>query len=294
LRNALAQSVNIPSVKVLYLAGLSDTLRLAKAMGISTLSQPDRYGLTLVLGGGEVTLLEMTSAYGTFATNGVHHPPTAILKIEDAQGNVLEDNTQTAGNQVLDPRIAQMITDVLSDTAAREPLGVNATLSFPGRDVALKTGTTNDYRDAWTIGYTPTIVIGMWAGNNDNTSMEKRVSGLIVGPMWGEMMRYALEHTPNESFSRAEYAPAHKPALNGFWQLPGSDGSIHEILYWVDRQDPTGLPPSNPARDPQYRYWEAPVRSYASGAGLAEVAPIDPSTFVPEADTIPPEEVGEN
>ncbi len=264
LRNALAQSINVPAVKVLYLAGIRDTIRLAKAMGINTLNEPDRYGLTLVLGGGEVTLLDITSAYGVFAQDGVRYEPVAVLRIEDHNGNLIENNESPVGNQVLDRSVAQKINDVLSDVVAREPLGVNATLSFPGRDVALKTGTTNDYRDAWTIGYTPNVVIGMWAGNNDNSSMEKRVSGLIVGPMWGEAMRYALSKTPNESFSRAEYQPSDKPILNGVWQIPGSDGTIHEILYWIDKDNPLGPGPSNPGSDPQLRLWDPPVAAWSN------------------------------
>lgn len=267
LRNALAQSINIPAVKVLYLAGLNDTIRLAKSMGITTLQDPARYGLTLVLGGGEVTLLDMTSAYGVFAADGVRHDPISVLKIEDATGRVIEDNTNPQSVQVLSRETAQKINDVLSDVVAREPLGVNAALNFGGRDVALKTGTTNDYRDAWTIGYTPNIVVGMWAGNNDNSSMEKRVSGLIVGPMWGDVMRYALSVIPNESFTRAEYTPAAKPVLGGAWQTPGADGLVHEILYWVDKYNPTSPSPSNPANDPQYNFWEAPVRAWA-GSGV--------------------------
>ena len=262
LRNALAQSINIPAVKVLYLAGIPDTIRLAKAMGISTLESANRYGLTLVLGGGEVTLLDMASAYGVFAQDGVRHEPVSVLKVEDPTGRVIEDNTTPTGTRVLPAEVAQKINDVLSDTVAREPLGVNATLSFPGRDVALKTGTTNDYRDAWTIGYTPSIVIGMWAGNNDNSSMEKRVSGLIVGPMWGEAMRFALSRLPAEAFSRSEYSQPQKPALAGLWQTAGSDGVLHDLLYWVEKNSPTGPPPINPASDPQYRYWEYPLTSW--------------------------------
>src|SRR6185503_16420306 len=184
LRDALAQSINVPAVKLLYLAGVSDSLELAKSMGISTLGDPGQYGLTLVLGGGEVTLLDMTSAYGAFATNGTHYPPVAVLKVEDQSGAVIEDNTQSVGTKVLPSNIAEEINSILSDYNARAPLGENGFLSFAGHDVAVKTGTTNNYRDAWTIGYTPNIVIGVWAGNNDNSPMSKKVSGFIVGPMW--------------------------------------------------------------------------------------------------------------
>src|SRR6185312_8555409 len=162
------------------------TLQLAKSMGISTLGDPNQYGLTLVLGGGEVSLMDMTSAYGAFAQNGVHYQPTAVLKIEDQNGNVIEDDTQPAGTQVLDTQVAEQINDVLSDPVARAPLGENSLVYFPGYDVAVKTGTTNNYRDAWTIGYTPNLVVGVWAGNNNNTAMTHTVSGFIVGPMWNQ------------------------------------------------------------------------------------------------------------
>lgn len=266
LRNALAQSRNIPAVKTIYLAGLSDTLRLAKSLGISTLGDPNQYGLTLVLGGGEVTPLDMTNAYGAFANNGLHFEEQSILKIEDAQGNIMEDNTQAAGVQILNPTVAQQIADVLSDPVARGPLGENNLFDFPGHDVAIKTGTTNNYRDAWTIGFTPNIVVGAWAGNNDNTPMVRRVSGFIIGPAWAEFMRYALTRLPQEPFARAEVAPPTKPVLNGVWQNPGSDGLIHDILYWVNKTDPQGS--GNSIGDSQYKYWEYPVQAWVASNGI--------------------------
>ncbi len=268
LRDALAQSINIPAVKLLYLVGISDALKLAKSMGISTLGNPDQYGLTLVLGGGEVTPLEMTSAYGAFANDGLHYDTTPVLKVEDAQGNVIEDNTERNGSQVVPPDVAEKINDVLSDPVARAPLGENDLFTFPGHDVAVKTGTTNDYRDAWTVGYTPNIAVGIWAGNNDNSSMVKKVSGFIVGPAWSEFMQYALTKVPSQPFDRPEYTPSTKPVLNGNWQTPGSDGLVHEILYWVNKNDPTGPAPANPAADPQFERWDAPVRAKYGGYGV--------------------------
>ncbi len=264
LRDAIAQSINIPSIKVLYLAGIADTLQLAKSMGISTLGDPSQYGLTLVLGGGETTLLDMTSAYGAFAQNGVHVSPVSVLKITDENGKVLEDNTQPVGSQVLPTTVAQEINDILSDPVAKAPLGENDLLTFPGRDVAVKTGTTNDYKDAWTIGYTPNLVVGIWAGNNNNTPMVKKVSGFIVGPMWHEFMTYALAKTPVESFTRGTVDESGlKPVLRGVWNTPGSDSQLHEILYWVDKNNPNGPQPANPGADPQFQYWDIPVRNWS-------------------------------
>lgn len=282
LREALAQSINVPAVKVLYLAGMLDTLKLAKSMGISTLTNTDQYGLTLVLGGGEVRPLDMASAYGSFANDGLHYDPTPILKIEDPQGNVIENNSMRNGSQVLSPEVAQKINDVLSDVSAAQPLGLNSFRNF-GQDVALKTGTTNDYRDAWIIGYTPNIVAAFWAGNNDNSAMIRRTGGAIVAPAWSEFMREALRVIPSQPFTRAEYAPAQKPVLNGNWQVPGSDGLVHEILYWVDKNNPTGPAPSNPASDPQFNYWDAPVRAqYGSYGAFTPPAQETPQPQQPQ------------
>jgi 1A family penicillin-binding protein len=268
LRNAIAQSINVPSIKILYLAGISNTLQLAKSMGISTLSNANQYGLTLVLGGGEVSLLEMASAYGTFATDGTRYPSTAVIKIEDTNGKIIEDNSQQSGTQVLQPLVAQQINDILSDPVARAPLGANALLSFPGYDVAVKTGTTNDYRDAWTIGYTPNLVVGIWAGNNDNTSMTHQVSGFIVGPMWNKFVAYALPQRQTQYFTRPTVDQSNlKPVLRGVWQNPGSDGALHEILYWLNKNDPNGsTPPST--NDSQYNLWETGLQVWLQKNGM--------------------------
>ena len=274
-KDALAQSINVPAIKVLYLAGIQNTLNLAKSMGITTLSNPNQYGLTLVLGGGEVTLLDMSSAYSTFAQDGMHHDPVSVLQIQDANGAVIENNTQQNGTQVLPTQVAEQINNMLSDSVARAPLGENNLLSFPGHDVAVKTGTTNDYKDAWTIGYTPNIVVGMWVGNNNNTPMVKKVSGFIVGPMWNEFMRYALSTLPNESFTLSETDQSNlKPVLRGIWQTPGSDGKPHEILYWVNKNDPNGAPPTNPDSDPQFKYWDGPVQNWVAQHGVSPI-PVD-------------------
>ena len=267
LRDAIAQSINIPSVKLLYLAGIDSTLQLAKSMGISTLGNANQYGLTLVLGGGEVNLLEMSGAYGAFATDGIHYQPTAILKIEDANGNIIEDDSQPTGTQVLQPQVAEEINDVLSDAVARAPLGENALVSFPDYDVAVKTGTTNNYKDAWTIGYTPNLVVGIWAGNNDNTPMSHQVSGFIVGPMWHQFMEYALPTRPTQYFTRTTVDESNlKPILRGDWQVPGSDGALHEILYWLNKSDPTGPTPPDPT-DPQYTAWEDGLHAWIAKNG---------------------------
>ena len=122
--------------------------------------------------------------------------------------------------------------------------------------MAVKTGTTNNYKDAWTVGYTPNLVVGIWAGNNDNTSMTHQVSGFIVGPMWNKFMNYVLPTRTTQYFTRTTIDESNlKPILRGQWQTPGSDGALHEILYWLNKNDPTGPTPADPT-DPQYSLWE--------------------------------------
>lgn len=216
-------------MKVLYLAGLKDSLQTAANMGITSLTDPDRYGLTLVLGGGEVSPLELTSAYGVFADDGVRNPYQSILEIDDSSGKVLEKE-QLNPSQVLPADSAEKISDILSDDNARSGLyGVHSVLYFPGRDVAAKTGTTNDYRDAWIMGYTPNLAVGAWAGNNDNTPMDKKVSGLIVAPLWNAFMTEALKQLPDEKFKKPVPQDTSKlaPILRGVWQ--------GGVTYFIDK-----------------------------------------------------------
>lgn len=290
MRESLAQSINIPAVKTLYLAGIADSINLARNMGITSLGNANQYGLTLVLGGGEVSLLDMVSAYGVFATEGVRNPYISILKVQDASGRVLEEAKPSPTN-VLEPEVARKISDILSDNVARTPLyGANSIIYFADRDVAVKTGTTNDYKDAWTIGYTPSVVVGTWAGNNDNTSMEKKVSGLIVAPMWREFMNEVLKTVPPESFTEPLREDSYdlKPVLRGKWQggissvstnggqtdIPYNSiqetlsGGVHSILYWLDKDNPRGTDEVIPTNDPQFERWEYPVSLWAQSQSL--------------------------
>lgn len=299
-RNALAQSLNIPAVKALYLAGISDSIKMARDMGITTLTNSNRYGLTLVLGGGEVKLLEMVGAYGTFANEGARNELTGIIRIEDSTGSVLEE-PKPSPKRVLDPNITYEISDILSDNVARTPLyGANSTLYFPGRDVAAKTGTTNDKRDAWVLGYTPNLVVGAWAGNNDNRSMSE-ISGLIVTPLWREFMDEALKTRDQLSFKKpAPIDPSIKPVLRGVWfdagalvqdTPPDTEGGTeltlqnavsgaHSILYFLDKNDPLGPQPSYPT-DVQFPLWEYPVTLWKNSliqASASSTTPITPAT----------------
>lgn len=298
LRNALAQSINVPAIKALYLVGINDALETAQTMGVTSIEDASQYGLTLVLGGGEVTLLEMTSAYGVFANDGVRTPHSNILRIENLAGETIY-TSQVERERVLPKQVARQISDVLSDNVARTPaFGSRSYLYFDGRDVAAKTGTTNDYRDAWIIGYTPSISLGTWVGNNDASSMEKKVAGFIVAPMWNAVMQEILATTETEVFPEADitYTKDTKPILRGVWkggftyEIDSISGklatkntpdelkeertvmNVHNILYWIEKNNPRGLPPKDPKNDPQFSLWEEPVNTWAQSLGYTSLS----------------------
>ncbi len=278
LRNALAQSINIPAVKSLYLLGIQNALSLTKDMGISTLTTPEQYGLTLVLGGGEVTLLDMTGAYSVFASEGEKRPVTSILKIEDKAGNIIEEKKDVVKN-VISKDTALLISDVLSDNVARTPIfGAKSSLYFPGKDVAAKTGTTNDYRDAWVIGYTPEIVVGAWTGNNDNSPINQKVAGYIVAPMWHKFMEEAFKLVPDGKFEKPAYKDLGdlKPIIRGVWN---QGGNTHDILHFVDKNNPLGPAPQTPQNDFQYGRWEYGAQKWI-GQNVDKVTPVDTGTTV--------------
>jgi len=262
---ALAQSINVPAIKTLYLVGIQNAIDLAKSFGLTTLGDSNQYGLTLVLGGGEVRLLDLTGAYAAFGNDGVLNTPTGILEVDDAQGNILTGFTSQP-TRVLPENIARDMSAMLSDARARLPeYPLNSPLSFSGYDVAVKTGTTNDTRDAWVIGYTPSIAIGVWAGNNDNSKMVKSIAGFIAAPMWHEAMVYALSKYPKTYFGEPSpiYATV-PPMLRGNWYISDAQGAVvpHDLLYWTDKNNPQGPAPANPAQDPQFAYWEYGVSSW--------------------------------
>ena len=264
LKNALAQSINIPAIKVLYLAGIGDTIKTAKDMGITTLNDVSRYGLSLVLGGGEVKLIDLVNAYAVFSQEGIKHNQKIILKIEDFSGKTIESATDQA-NKVVDPQYIRLITDILSDNEARSPLYQNSfnLTTFEGRQVALKTGTSNDYIDAWTVGYTPNLVVGVWAGNNDNAPMQKQAGSILAAlPIWNSFMVKILNNFPVEFFNDAEKENQYinKTMLNG--NYVDNNNSVHNILYYIDKNNPMGEIPLNPKDDSQFLNWEIPVQNW--------------------------------
>ena len=285
MRFALAQSRNIPAVKTLYLAGIQDSIETATTMGITTLKDPNQYGLTLVLGGGEVSLIDLTSAYGVFANDGIRNPYRSVLRVEDSNGNVLEEAT-TSPVQVIPAQAARQISDILSDTSVRMDSLTPYTKPL-GRQIAVKTGTTNDYRDVWIEGYTPNIAVGFWAGKNDNTPMEKKIAGVIITPVWGAFMAEINDYIPKETFKSPDPSPdGLKPVLSGVWQggvsyekdkISGKLATdltpidlrervvfpdVHTILNWVNKDDPRGDVPKDPTQDSQFPYWEYGIRNW--------------------------------
>ncbi len=286
-RNALAQSRNIPAIKVLYLAGISNVIDKTHEMGITSLTKdPNYYGLGLVLGGGEVSLLEMVSAYTTFSNNGKHNKANFILEITDANGNILEKYKKEE-RRVFSKNTSSMISSILSDNIARTPLyGAYSGLYFGNKDVAGKTGTTDDKRDAWMIGYTTEVAVGVWTGNNDNTPMKKG-SKLSIKP-WHDFMKIILDEYDSGNFKKYDIPENFLDLPNmirGEWHgdityiIDSVSGKLatkftpentkirvtnfdpHTILYSVNKNNPYIL--GNSKNDSQYKNWEYGVQQYS-------------------------------
>jgi 1A family penicillin-binding protein len=205
IRTALGSSLNVPAVKLLSIVGIPDMLKTAHDLGITTLNDPNRYGLSLTLGGGEVKMIDMMTVYGTFSQLGTKYPAQDILYITDSKGNTLENNSHPIGETVLQPSIAYLISDILSDNKARTPaFGPNSLLVIPGHQVAVKTGTTDSKRDNWTFGYTPEFVVGVWVGNNDNTPMNPQLTSGVTGasPIWNRLISEVLRNRPSLAFEK--------------------------------------------------------------------------------------------
>lgn len=197
LRKSLGNSLNIPAVKALSIVGINDMIDLAEEMGITTFTDRSRYGLALTLGGGETKLLELTGAYSTLANKGVFNQPNSIIEVTDARGNSLYKAPASGGKKVLGEDVAFLISDILSDDGARSTVfGTGSLLHFPGFQVAAKTGTTDDKRDNYFFGYTPSVVVGTWVGNNNNDAMNPAIASGITGasPIGHDFLKYYLEY----------------------------------------------------------------------------------------------------
>ncbi|MCL4352925.1 penicillin-binding protein [Patescibacteria group bacterium] len=208
MRFALANSINIPAVKMLKLNGVKAMIATASAMGITTFTNPNRYGLSLTLGGAEVTMLDMATAYGVFANEGYRVNLHPVLKVMDSKGNILQQynppQSPIFGKKILTSGVAYIISNILADNNARSmEFGTNSPLFIPGHTVSVKTGTTNDFRDNWTIGYTPKYVVAVWVGNDDDSPMQGLVSGITgAAPIWHGIMAHLLDDRPSESLAR--------------------------------------------------------------------------------------------
>lgn len=249
VRYALANSFNIPAVKMTGLVGVKNNLELGYKMGLTTWEPTaeniSRVGLSLPLGGREVRLLDLTSAFGVFANQGKRQEPISILKVNDSSGKELYSYKPTDGVNVLDNGIAYIISNILSDNNARvAAFGSNSVLNVPGKTVSVKTGTTDEKRDNWTIGYTPSIVTGVWVGNNDNSVMDPRIASGITGasPIWQKIMIAALKNKPNEVPERPDnVSEVEIDALMG--GLP-RDGSPKRKEYYLKGTEPTSVSPA--------------------------------------------------
>ncbi|OGF33473.1 hypothetical protein A2533_02550 [Candidatus Falkowbacteria bacterium RIFOXYD2_FULL_35_9] len=287
MRKALQGSLNIPAVKTLYLVGIDNMINFLEMMGYTSFQDRSRFGLALVLGGGEVTLEEHVAAFSVFPNEGIYRESVAILKVEDANGEVLFEAKEKE-RKVLDKNIANTMNNVLSDNGARAYIfGANNYLTISGRPVGAKTGTTNDYRDAWTVGYTPSIAAGVWVGNNNNSEMKRGADGsVIAAPIWNEFMSAVLQGQPVESFNSFIPAKTDKPVLNGnfaneqilkidkFSGKLATDNTpasaveektfkeVHNILHYVNKDDPQGGYPNTPQSDQQYSSWESGVQKW--------------------------------
>jgi len=302
MRQALAGSLNIPAVKTLYLAGVDNVVAQAQKLGYSTWNDRSRLGLSLVLGGADVTLVDHTAAFGAIANDGRLHRTTPILRVEDKSGKTLEE-FKDQSTDALSQQASRLVTSVMSDNDARSfVFGSRSKLILPGRPVAAKTGTTQEFRDGWTMGFTPSLAAGVWVGNNENRPMRAGSDGVVVAaPIWNSFMRKALEGTKVEAFPSPKPIKTDKPILNG--KLEGEEEisvdavtgrvipdscldewpdqfvkkvtvkSVHTILYYLDKNKPQGPPPTDPTKDIQFASWEAPIREWAKKNNYVEEKP---------------------
>ena len=314
IRVALANSLNIPAVKMLGLVGLNDAIDQAEKMGITTFTDREQYGLSLVLGGGSIKLLELAHAYTAFPNGGTIQDVAGILKVEDGEGKVLEELKPGKGRQVLSPESAWEVADVLSDNAARASVfGSRSPLFIAGHTVGAKTGTTQSYRDAWTFMFTSSdydvpVTIGVWTGNTDNTEMRRGGAGaMAAAPIANSFMTEYLKGKERKEFARPESLKTTqldtltgKKPIDGWptrtdwvapWQDPEEDpefGRVYEVNK-LDAKLATDQCPDEVVEERRYRVihsedptktnWEAPVRGWAEGHGYTAQPPTEYTTL---------------
>lgn len=307
IRESLDNSLNIPAVKMAGIVGINKVIDTAKDLGITTLDKKDDYGLSLAIGGGSTKLLEMTSAFGVFANGGKKENLSSILKVVDEKGKTIYEN-KPKEKQAIDEQVAYEINNVLADNSSRvRTFGSHSALVLPGHTAAVKTGTSQNYRDAHTIGYTPSLVAGVWVGNNDNSPMPGGSAGaMAAAPIWHDFMMSALSEVPDEEFQRPEgIKTITVDALTGLlptdnaplgtrtdifasWQVPKEHADIYNTVK-IDKSCGDKLATDDTPADlieertyanihsemPNNPGWEAPVRAWAVNAGLGSVAPTE-------------------
>ncbi len=257
LKEALAESTNIPAVKTLYLAGLNNVIQLSAQLGITTFHDAARIGLSLALGGGEVRPIELAGAYSVIANDGIRNPPTLILSIRDRNGKILEQ-FEDRSKRVISYNYARLVNDILADRNLRMPLfrGSIRLTEVAGHQIAIKTGTSDNYVDVWAFGYTPNLVAGVWAGNNNRHPLEQRGSSILAAtPMWHDFFSQAVQLRPNEAFPRPSPQGATIPRLRGELNRENP----RNILFYLNR-----------LTDPQFINWETSVQHWLKNNILPE------------------------
>jgi len=231
VRKAIQGSLNVPAVKMLYLTGIDNAIDFAESLGITTLTDRSRFGLSLVLGGGEVKLLEHLGAFAVFANDGVRAPVHGVNKVVDASGKEIGEPLET--ERVISEDIARKMNSILSDNEARAYVfGSHAAVYVPGKNVAAKTGTTQDYRDALTLGYTPEIAVGVWVGNNDSTLMRAgSIGSFVAAPLWNTFISRELESLPDTQFKPYEKVQSDNVMVTGTRPDGAGDGE-GEVQYY--------------------------------------------------------------
>ncbi len=249
IRFALGNSFNIPAVKMLALVGVKDVLEQGYRMGLTTWEPTEEnvnsVGLSLTLGGREVRLLDLTSAFGVLANKGEQLDPISILKVTDSKNRTLFEYKKADGRKVVDDGIAFIISDILADNGARtQAFGSNSYLNIPGKTVAVKTGTTDEKRDNWAIGYTPSTVVGVWVGNNDNSPLDPRIASGVTGAttVWNRLMREVLKDKPNESFEKP--GKVSQIDVDGLMSGKPHGGSPQRKEYFIGGTEPTAESPA--------------------------------------------------
>ncbi len=300
IRKAMAGSLNVPAVKTLALVGVQNAIDTAKDMGISSNISADRCGLSLVLGGCEINLLDHVSAMGVFANMGIRHEETAILKVEDGRGKILEEYKPDEGREVIDPQVAYEIDSIMTDNDARSfVFGANSPLILPDRIVAAKTGTTQEWKDGWTLGFTPSLVTGVWTGNNDSKPMRRGADGVVTAaPIWHQFMLNALKGTPAETFIEppgiqhvvvdtfsgklpTEFTPATRTDVFASFALPKDYDNVHVsvAINKYNGKKASSLTPPDALENriytivhsemPNNPNWENPVQAWALASGYS-------------------------